>query len=176
MKKLVTIIVLAFMLSNATAQKIIIKTVDKFTGDRILETSVVKINDPYVDFKIRCVNDSLFLQASLYNIRDVIEIDKNVSISLLTRNGEIITLTGSILNSNIKEKNNSIYWGAGISTGNTKKITNIDVQFQLPDDKLELLQESDITDIRINICHKNIDHSTERITQKRLSKLFNLIQ
>lgn len=163
-------------IGNVCAQRIIINEVDKFTGDNVIETSVVKTSRPYVDYKLRCVNDSLFLYALISNVKDIVDVDEIVTISFLTKRGDIIELLGNIINSNIKEKDHTIHWGAGISTGGVKKMTNVNVQFDLPADKLQLLQSDIITDIRFNLCHKNLDYLADGFTQKRLKKLFNLIK
>ena len=68
MKKLVFFVVFTLLLSNVCAQRIIINEIDKFTGDSIIETSVVKTARPYVDYKLRRVNDSLFLYALISNV------------------------------------------------------------------------------------------------------------
>ena len=176
MKKLVCFVVFTLLLGSVCAQRIIINEIDKFTGDSIIETSVVKTSRTYVDYKLRRVNDSLFLYALISNVKDIVDVDETVSIAFLTKRGDIIELSGNIVNSNIKEKGHTIHWGAGISTGGVKKMTNVNVQFDLPIDKLQLLQSDIITDIRFNLCHKNIDFLVDGFTQKRLKKLFNLIK
>ena len=99
MKKLVFFVVFTLLLGSVCAQRIIINEIDKFTGDSIIETSVVKTSRPYVDYKLRRVNDSLFLYALISNVKDIVDVDETVSIAFLTKGGDIIELSGNIVNS-----------------------------------------------------------------------------
>lgn len=87
MKKLVFFVVFTLLLGSVCAQRIIINEIDKFTGDSIIETSVVKTSRPYVDYKLRRVNDSLFLYALISNVKDIVDVDETVSIAFLTKGG-----------------------------------------------------------------------------------------
>ena len=96
---------------------------------------------------------------------------------LLMRSGDKINLTGEIENIFSKERNHSIHWGAGISSGGAKKVTDVLISAYIPKDILMALCNDDVTDIRISIGNTNIDKSFEYMySYKRLRKMFDLMR
>lgn len=67
MKTIVCTILSLFTVTIVCGQKIVINEVDKFTGCKIVETSVLKTSRPNVDYKLRTFNDTLYICASVKN-------------------------------------------------------------------------------------------------------------
>ena len=178
MKKLIIFLMGLISISSLSAQRIVTDETDKFTGDRIIETSTLETGRPMeAHYKLRQVNDSLFLCIRIKNIKKI-DIKENIApLMLLMRSGDKINLTGEIENMFSKERNHSIHWGAGISSGGAKKVTDVLISAYIPKDILMTLCNDDVTDIRISIGNTNIDKSFEYMySYKRLRKMFNLMQ
>ena len=109
-----------------------------------------------------------------------IEIKKDsVPLILLMRSGDKINLTGEIENMFSKERNQSIHWGAGITTGGAKKLTSIIISAYIPEEILTKLCVEDIIGLRISLGNINIDKSLEykyHSTYKNLRQMFNLMR
>ena len=102
--------------------------------------------------------------------------DSSASIILLVKDGDKIGLQGKIEYLSSKERNHSIHWGAGISTGGAIKVSSVTIDVYIPDDVFATLCDNDLTDIRITVNGANIDRSLVSYSySKKLRKMFNLM-
>lgn len=178
MKKFI-LLSLLFCVHNIQAQKIQIDEIDKFTGNRIIETSTVKIATPKSDFKIRVEHDCVKIDIQLWNISGLneasIETD-NSELLIITNNEELYRFQKGIINWENIEKHSSVHWGAGISTGKSTKLKNINLKFYIDTNALKRLNNSIIDDMRITIGDFVINFDQlDSYEKKSISKLFKLV-
>lgn len=175
---LLCLLCLLFWEHNIYAQKIRIDEIDTFTGNRIVETSIVKIATPKSDFKIRVEHDSINLEIQLLKIIGLsetsIKADKS-ELLILTNKGEKYRVLADTINWENIEKHSSIHWGAGISSGWSSSYKDINIKFHLDSDTLQTLNNSTIEDMRINIGNLQINFELDPYEKKSISKLFQLV-
>ncbi|MQX26110.1 hypothetical protein GHJ49_00385 [Alistipes sp. dk3620] len=175
MKKLLLLTIIS-VVNSLSAQRIAVNEIDKFTGAKIVETSTLLTKAPDVTFKLRRVNDSLSMRIFIEKIKRVEIKDSSASIILLVKDGDKIGLQGKIEYLSSKERNHSIHWGAGISTGGAIKVSSVTIDVYIPDDVFATLCDNDLTDIRITVNGANIDRSLVSYSySKKLRKMFNLM-
>ena len=177
MKKIV-ILCLLFCAHNINAQKIQIDKIDKFTNNRIVETSKVKIVTPKSDFKIRVEGNNVNLDVQLWNIIGLNETSikaNNSELLIITNTGERYSFQTNTINLEHINKHSSIHWGGGISTGWTTTQVNINLKFHIDTDTLNLLNNSIIDDMRIIIGSSYINFDKlDSYEKKCITKLFKL--
>lgn len=178
MKKII-LLGLLFCVHNIQAQKIQIEEIDRFTGHRIIETSKVKIATPKSDFKIRVEHDCVKINVQLWNISGLneacIEAD-NSELLIITNDEELYRFQKGIINWENIEKHSSVHWGAGISTGTSTKLKNINLNFYIDTDAIKRLNDSIIDDLRIIIGDFEINFDKlDSYEKKSISKLFKLV-
>nr|DAP44430.1 MAG TPA: hypothetical protein [Bacteriophage sp.] len=180
MKKLIIFLMGLISISSLSAQRIVTDEIDKFNGDRIVETNIVRTGRPMkTHYQLRQINDSLFMCLYVKNIKRIEIKQDSVPLILLMRSGDKINLTGEIENMFSKERNQSIHWGAGITTGGAKKLTSIIISAYIPEEILTKLCVEDIIGLRISLGNINIDKSLEykyHSTYKNLRQMFNLMR
>lgn len=176
MKKLGLIFLMAFISCAAYGQKIVVNEVDKFTGQRLVETSIIKTSRPNFEYKLRQVNDSLFISTRAESLDFVVEPNMPTKINIITANGDRIDLLGRIEKSTINEARTGIHWGFGISSGNSRQVSDVIMFFFMPKETLNLLCDNKITDIRITVGTENYDYEVDKSVAKKFTKLFNLLR
>lgn len=176
MKTIVCTILSLFTVTIVCGQKIVINEVDKFTGCKIVETSVLKTSRPNVDYKLRTFNDTLYICASVKNQSIRAKENDRSKLYLLIENKESLILLGIVYDAQEHEHRFGVHWGYGFSTGSAKILTDCEFMYQVPDEILALLCANDITDIRISVNDDNIDSQVDAFIAKRFRKLFNLMK
>ena len=176
MKTIFCTILSLFIVTIVCAQKIAINVVDKFTGCRIIETSVLKTSRPNVDYKLRALNDTLYICASIKNQSIRVKENDQSKLYLLIEKSDPLILLGVACDAHEHEHRSGVHWGYGFSTGSSKILTDCEFMYQVPNEMFALLCVNDITDIRISVNDDNIDSQVDAFIAKRFRKLFNLMK
>ncbi len=158
------------------AQKIATNEVDKFTGCKIIETSAIKTSRPNIDYKLRALNDTLYICAFIKSQNFKIKENDQSELYIITKEGELILLSGIVRDAQQHEYRSGVHWGFGFSTGSSRILTDCEFVYRVPNEILALLCSNDITDIRISIGKDNIDYQVDGFIAKKFRRLFNLIQ
>ena len=164
-----------FSTSFASAQKIVINNTDKFTGSKLIETSVLKTSRPNVNYRMRNINDTLYLCAATSLKIDVNENTRS-KMYIITVDGVHVNLDGVIQDSRAKEHHIGVHWWYGISTGTTTHLTDVELFFLIPRESFSMLCLDKISDIRISIGNENLDYKVDEFIAKKFLKLFNLLK
>lgn len=164
------------MFTIVCGQKIVINEFDKFTGRKIVETSVLKTSHPDVDYKLCALNDTLYISASTKNQSIQVKENDQAKIYILVEKGNPIVLQGIARNVQQHEHRSGVHWGFGVSTGKSIILTDLEFLYLVPDDVFALLCSNNITDIRISINDNNIDYHLDGFITKKFRKLFNLMR
>lgn len=176
MKASLIFLLMLFSTSFASAQKIVVNNTDKFTGSKLIETSVLKTSRPNVDYRMRNINDTLYLCAATKGLK--IDIDENTrsKMYIITVDGVHVNLDGVIQDSRVEEYHSGVHWGYGISTGTTTHLTDVELFFLIPRESFSMLCTDKISDIRISIGNENLDYEVDEFIAKKFLKLFNLLK
>lgn len=176
MKTIFSTIIAVLSVSSVFSQKIAVNETDKFTGSKLVETSVLKTSRPNVDYKICNINDTLYIASAIKNLKVTIDESTQAKIYIITSDGKHVDLDGVIQNSESKEHHSGIHWGYGITTGTTKQLSDVKLAFLIPDQHFATLCDSQITDIRISVGNKSLDYEVDEFMAKKFNKLFNLMK
>ena len=176
MKTIVCTILSLFMFTTVCGQKIVTNEVDKFTGCKFVETSVIKTFDPDVDYKLCALNDTLYISAYTKNQSIQVKEKAQAKLYILIGKDNPIILQGVVRNAQQHEHHSGVHWGFGISTGKTRTLTDLEFLYLVPNDVFVLLCSNNITDIRISINDDNIDYHADGFIAKKFRKLFNLMK
>lgn len=176
MKKLLSLLAIALISQSLSAQKITINEIDKFTGNKIVETSIIKINRPRTDIKLVNINDSIYINLHSNDIPHAINDKDSIQMIIVFKDGGKLNIDGVIKSVQERVSSSNSYVFAGTSIGKSRKFYIVDAMLQLTPNALAVLCDKNIADIRIVLADNNMDYSIDEFTSPRFKKMFNLMK
>lgn len=168
MKQLSIILLLLTLITNAQAQKIKTKEIDKFTKSEIIETSIERLyskNQMGTGFcnifqcSIRKVDGTYSMPAGIL-MHDIVKYDENSNVVFLLSNNETITLQTAYTGIGGERFANG-YW--------------FYTSFPLSQSDVDLLKKYEIESIRVNYMGGHFDRDLKKNKKNIVSKMLKLI-
>lgn len=168
MKIVFNILIFLSIALTINAQKIEFKEVDKFTKDKIVETSMEKLytKNPmamgYSNFfscAIRKVDDDYSMPATIL-MDDIVKYDENSGVTFLFSNDETVTLRTN-------------YTGIGGEKFGQGYLFN--TSFSLSKLDVNLLKHNNIVSVRISYMGGHFDYDIKSKKQGIVAKMFELV-
>lgn len=168
MKIVFNILIFLSIALTINAQKIEFKEVDKFTKDKIVETSMEKLytKNPmamgYSNFfscAIRKVDDDYSMPATIL-MDDIVKYDENSGVTFLLSNDETVTLRTN-------------YTGIGGEKFGQGYLFN--TSFSLSKLDVNLLKHNNIVSVRISYMGGHFDYDIKSKKQGIVAKMFELV-
>lgn len=166
MKKILLLMLLSTMWITSFSQKIVKNEKDEFTGNHVIETSYVTLNDG-LTCAIRGVNDTRVLMVSFNGGDDVYTMEKDAQFMFKLQNDSIVTFLN--LEDAIGEYKSYTVGSTYISHFLLK------TRYILSDEQIKDLQTNKITKVRFYTTTGYIERAVSDKSAKKLLKLFSLI-